>query len=133
MERIGIPVFESRISPVLDSCNLMLMIDIDQGHEIRRREISLERIDVAERIDLFVRWGIRKIICAGVSELMCRYIASKDITLISGIAGELEKILDAYLCNRLDDTCFVMPGKKSLSKSHSAPYPIKDSGKFPIV
>jgi hypothetical protein len=121
MERIGIPVFESRISPVLDSCNLMLIIDIDQGREIRRREISLERIDVAERIDLFVRWGIRKIICAGVSELMCRYIASKDIVLIGGIAGELEKILDAYLCHRLDDTCFVMPGRQSLTKYRPSP------------
>ncbi|HDI60246.1 MAG TPA: hypothetical protein ENF48_07840 [Desulfobacteraceae bacterium] len=121
MERIGIPIFESRISPVLDSCNLMLMIDIDQGREIRRREISLEKIDAIERVEVFVRWGIRKIICAGVSELMCRYVASKDIMLISGIAGESEKILDAYLCNRLDDACFVMPGRQSLTKHHSPP------------
>lgn len=116
MERIGIPVFESRISPVLDSCNHMVMVDIDQGREIRRREISLEKIDLAERIDVFVRWGIGKIICAGVSDLMCRYIATKEITLISGIAGELEKILDAYLCNRLGDACFMMPGTQSLTK-----------------
>ncbi|MEE4607832.1 MAG: hypothetical protein V2L15_03005 [Desulfobacteraceae bacterium] len=98
----------------------MLMIDIDQGREIWRREISLEKIDIPERIEVFVRWGVRKIICAGVSDLMCRYIASKEITLISGIAGELEKILDAYLCNRLDDTCFMMPGTQSLTKHHSS-------------
>jgi hypothetical protein len=121
MERIGIPVFESRISPVLDSCNQMVMIDIDQGREIWRREISLERIDIAERIEVFTRWGIGKIICAGVSDLMCRYIASKQIVLISGIAGELEKILDAYLCNRLDDACFMMPGMQVLTKDQSSP------------
>jgi len=116
MERIGIPVFESRVSPVLDSCNLMLMIDIDQGHEVCRREISLEKTNIAERIDVFTRWGVRKIICAGVSDLMCKYIAAKNIALISGIAGELERILDAYICNRLDDACFVMPGRQAFTE-----------------
>lgn len=110
MEKIGIPVFESRVSPVLDSCNHLLLIDIDQGCEVRRQEISLERTTITERIELFVRWGIDRIICAGVSDLMCKYIAGKNIALISGIAGELEKILDAYICGRLDDACFGMPG-----------------------
>ena len=111
MERIGIPIFESRVSPVLDSCNRLVLIDVDQGREVGRQEISLERNTVTERIELFVRWGIGKIICAGVSDLMCKYIAGKNITLISGIAGELDKILDAYICGRLNDACFEMPGK----------------------
>jgi hypothetical protein len=29
MERIAIPVFESRVSPVLDFCRRLLVIDID--------------------------------------------------------------------------------------------------------
>jgi predicted Fe-Mo cluster-binding NifX family protein len=111
MERVGIPVFESRVSPVLDSCNRLLVVDIDEGHEVNRVEISLEKINITERIEIFTRWGIRKIICAGVSDIMCRYLAAKRIMLISGIAGKLEDILNAYLCNKLDDVCFSMPGK----------------------
>jgi hypothetical protein len=42
---------------------------------------------------------------------MCRFLAGKNIALVSGIAGELEKIINAYICNRLDDACFMMPGK----------------------
>ena len=111
MERVGIPVFESRISPVLDACNRLLLVDIDGGREVNRQEISLEKINLTERIEVFTRWGVRKIICAGVSEVMCKYLAARNIALISGIAGELEKIIKAYICGRLDEPCFIMPGK----------------------
>ena len=111
MERVGIPVFESRISPVLDACNRLLLVDIDEGREVNRQEISLEKINLTERIEVFTRWGVRKIICAGVSDVMCKYLAVRNIALVSGIAGELEKIIKAYICDRLDEPCFIMPGK----------------------
>ena len=111
MERVAIPVFESRVSPVLDSCKRMVVVDIEKGCEIRRQELSLEKMPIHERIEVMARWGIRKVICAGVSDIMCRFLAGKNIALVSGIAGDLEKIIDAYICNRLDDACFAMPGK----------------------
>ena len=111
MERVAIPVFESRVSPVLDSCQRMVVVDIEKGCEIRRQELNLNKMSIYERIEVMARWGIRKIICAGVSDVMCRFLAGKNISLVSGIAGELEKIINAYICNRLDDTCFMMPGK----------------------
>ena len=114
MLRVGIPIFESRVSPVLDACNRMLLIDFEGGREIKRMEISLEKTNLIERIDVFTRWGIQQIICSGVSDLMCKYLVAKKIKLISGVAGELDKIIHAYICNRLNDACFKMPGKTEL-------------------
>lgn len=111
METIAIPIFESRISPVLDTCNRLLVVDIDKGCEVSRVELTLEKNSLTERIEIFSNWGINKIICAGVSEVMCRYLAARNIVLISGIAGKLEEILNAYICNKLDDPCFIMPGR----------------------
>ncbi len=116
MERVAIPVFESRVSPVLDSCQRMVVVDIEKGCEIRRKELILEKMSVYERIEVMARWGIRKIICAGVSDVMCKFLAGKNIALVSGIAGELEKIIDAYICDRLDDACYIMPGKRDAKK-----------------
>jgi hypothetical protein len=90
----------------------MLVVDIEGGREVERQEISLEKTTLTERVEAFTRWSIRKIICAGVSDLMCKYLAARNIVVISGIAGEIEKILNAYVCDRLDDPCFVMPGKR---------------------
>ena len=112
MERVAIPVFEARVSPVLDSCHRMVVVDIERGREIRRQDLNLEKMPIHERIEVMARWGIRKIICAGVSDVMCKFLAGKNIALVSGIAGELEKIINAYICNRLDDACFIMPGKR---------------------
>ena len=112
MERVAIPVFESRVSPVLDSCKRIVVVDFEGGCEIRRQEIPLEKMSIHERLEVITRRGIRKIICAGVSDVMCKFLAGKNISLISGIAGELEKIIDAYICNCLDDPRFLMPGKR---------------------
>jgi len=89
----------------------MVVVDIEKGHEIRRQEMTLEKMSAHERIEVIARWGIRKIICAGVSDVMCRFLAGKNIALVNGIAGDLEEIINAYTCNRLGDACFVMPGK----------------------
>ncbi len=90
----------------------MVVVDIEKGCEIRRQVLTLEKMSVHERIEVMARWGIRKIICAGISEVMCKFLAGKDIALVSGVAGELEKIISAYICNRLDDACYIMPGKR---------------------
>lgn len=114
MERVAIPVFESRVSPVLDSCHRMMIVDIKDGREIQRREISLENMSRDQRLDLLTRWGIQKVICAGISEVMCRFLTGINIALASGVAGDIEQIINAYICNRLNDSCFVMPGKKKV-------------------
>lgn len=111
MERVAIPVFKSRVSPVLDTCQRMVVVDIEKSGEVKRQELNLDKMSIHERIEVMSRWGIRKIICAGVSDVMCRFLAGKNIVLISGIAGEIEKIINAYIRNRLNDACFVMPGK----------------------
>jgi predicted Fe-Mo cluster-binding NifX family protein len=112
MERVAIPVFESRVSPVLDFCHRMVIVDIKHGRETNRQEVSLENLTLTQRLEIFAQWGVRKIICAGVSDVMCRFLSGAHIALISGVAGDIEKIINAYICNHLDDACFIMPGKK---------------------
>ena len=112
MERVAIPVFESRVSPVLDSCHRMVVIDIEKGLELRRQELNLEKMSIHERIEVMARWGIRKIICAGVIDVMCKFLAGKNIILVIGIAGELEKIIKANICNSQEYASFEKPGKR---------------------
>jgi predicted Fe-Mo cluster-binding NifX family protein len=111
MERVAIPVFESRVSPVLDTCQRMVVVDVEKSREINRQELGLDKMSIHERIEVMSRCGIRKIICAGVSDVMCRFLAGRNIVLISGIAGNIDQIITAYLGSRLNDACFVMPGR----------------------
>jgi len=118
MERIAVPIFQSRVSPVLDSCNDLMLVDLFEAGAVRRANVSLRKLSLGERAAAMSRQGVEKIICAGVSDLMIAYIVSCGMRIISGLSGEVEQIIAAYQQDRLDQDCFRMPGgKKSESPS----------------
>ena len=83
-----------------------------QGEEIQRTEVSLAKNDAPGAGGNHCSLGRYTIICAGVSDLMSHYIESHGIHIISGIAGEPDNIVDAYIHHRLGRGMFQMPGRK---------------------
>ena len=120
MERIAVPIFQSRVSPVLDSCNDLMLVDLSEAGAVRRVNVSLRKLSLGERAAAMSRQGVEKIICAGVSDLMMACIVSRGIQVISGLSGEVEQIIAAYQQNQLDQDCFRMPGGKK-AESPSPP------------
>ena len=120
MERIAVPIFQSRVSPVLDSCNDLMLVDLSGAGAVRRVNVSLRKLSLGERVAAMSRQGVEKIICAGVSDLMMACIVSRGIQVISGLSGEVEQIIAAYQQNQLDQDCFRMPGGKK-AESPSPP------------
>lgn len=112
MERVGIPVFEARISPVLDTCTRVLIIDLEQKRETGRREIFLDGLSLAERFSILKNLKVSCVICGGISEIFHNMLNGHRIGVIAGRAGTVEQVLQAYLGGRLDQPCFLMPGYK---------------------
>lgn len=110
MIRIAIPVFHKRVSPVLDNCTRLLIIDYAKGREIHKQDITLEKFSLVERFNLIKKMNVNVIICCAISEVLDHMIQRTDIQLICGIAGEVDQVLAAYLSNHLDDAAFHMPG-----------------------
>jgi predicted Fe-Mo cluster-binding NifX family protein len=112
MIRIAIPIFHHRVSPVLDTCTRLLIIDFEGKDGAARREISFDIYSQSERFEIVKKLNPDAIICCGISEVFDRMLQSAGIRLISGIAGDVEEVVEAFLCNRIDDPCFRMPGYK---------------------
>ena len=112
MIRIAIPIFHNRVSPVLDTCTRLLIIDFGGKDGLERREISFDIYSQSERFEIVKKLDLDAIICCGISEVFDRMLQSAGIRLISGIAGDVEQVVEAFLCNRIDDPCFRMPGYK---------------------
>ena len=112
MNRIAVPVYKSRVSPVFDSCARLLLIDLKHQREINRTEILCEGLSEIERLNLLKKSGVGTVICGAISEGFYKLISKAEILIIMGIAGEVTEVLDAFRCNRLDDQCFYMPGYK---------------------
>ena len=110
MKKIAIPIFQKRVSPVLDSCRHLLVIDTKQGVEMDRETVYLDEMPLAERCDLFVKLGIEIVICGGVSETFANMLTGVNIRLFNGIAGDMDDVITAFLGERLDKPQFYMPG-----------------------
>jgi len=112
MDRIAIPVYKSRVSPVFDSCARLLLIDLNQNEEVDRTEVLFEELSETERLKMLKKTGVSTVICGAISDGFYKMISSADISVIIGIAGEVDQVLAAFCCNRLGDSCFFMPGYK---------------------
>jgi hypothetical protein len=63
MIRLALPIFHKRISPVLDSCERLLIIDIEKKNEINRKEIFINKLALSERIKLLRQLEVSTVIC----------------------------------------------------------------------
>jgi predicted Fe-Mo cluster-binding NifX family protein len=113
MNRIAIPIYKSRVSPVFDSCVRLLLIDLDQNREIDRAEILCEGLSEIERLKMLKKSSVCTVICGAISDGFYKLISNAEISMIIGIAGEVDQVLNAFKCNRLNDSCFYMPGYKN--------------------
>jgi len=113
MVRIAIPIFHKRVSPVLDACIRLSVIDIEKKTVIERQEVFLDNLSLSERVNLIKKLNIDVIICCAVSEVLNHMLTSTDIRIICGIMGDVDQILDAFLYDQLDNPDFHMPGYKA--------------------
>jgi predicted Fe-Mo cluster-binding NifX family protein len=113
MVKVAIPTFRSRVSPVLDSCTRVLLVEVEDNREIERNEMYLDELSLTERMNILRKSRVTTVICGGISDMLQNMLQSAKICLISGIAGEIDQVVAAYLSKRLDEPRFHMPGFKA--------------------
>jgi len=107
---IAVPVFRSRISPVFDVAQILFMVDVEDGVEGGRRELSLSGLRPKERSALLEREGVDLLICGAITRFSQHLVERAGIRIHAGVAGDVEQVLNAFCQNRLDQACFRMPG-----------------------
>lgn len=108
--KIAIPIWEDKISPVLDAASRLLIVEVVGQKEASRFETYLEEQELSHRCVRIRRLGIHTLICSAVSTSFSRMLQASGIDLIPGISGHPEAVLDAYLHGNLHHSKFSMPG-----------------------
>jgi predicted Fe-Mo cluster-binding NifX family protein len=88
-----------------------LVIQIEHHCELERSELHIETLSASERIATLKRAGVTMLVCAGISNVVHTMLESAGIRVTSGIIGQLEEVIAAFMSNRLDDPRFFMPGR----------------------
>jgi len=112
MTSIGIPIFQSRVSPVFDTCTTVLIIKFEQDLEIERGETYLDELSLSDRVNILLKLNVTVLICGGISAVFYNMLKNAGIRLISGIAGKADQVFNAFISGHLDEPRFYMPGYK---------------------
>jgi hypothetical protein len=111
--KIVIPVWEDKVSPLLDTATRLLLVEALNTAVASRCEVLLDDVDLSRRC--FRIWGLKAdvLICGAVSRPFERLLAAEPrLRLVQGIAGPAQEVLQAFLQGRLNRPRFMLPGRR---------------------
>jgi predicted Fe-Mo cluster-binding NifX family protein len=111
--RIAVPIWEEKVSPVLDTATRLLITESETQKKGSRFEVFLIKKDISQRCSFIRKLEIDVLICGAVSRLFSETLKASGIKIISGISGPAEDVLEAYLNGNLLQPKFLMPGCKN--------------------
>ena len=110
--KIAIPVWEDKVSPVLDTASRLLIVEVEDHKESSRFETFLDVQELNRRCVRIQGLGVDILICGAISQPFLTWLTASGIDIIPGISGHPEDVLEAYLEGNLSDSRFLMPGFK---------------------
>jgi predicted Fe-Mo cluster-binding NifX family protein len=111
--KIAIPIWEGRVSPVMDTAQQLLVVEVRDGRERSRTLESMPRLHPVHLVRFIGDLGIDLVICGSVSRQLEWLLELSGTKVIPWIRGNVDKILTAYASGDLQDGSFSLPGCRS--------------------
>lgn len=108
--RIAIPVWQGRVSPLLDSAERVLVLDFEGKNEVARREETVSDAVLPARAARLGALESDWLICGGVSQTLALLLAARGVHLLPWVTGGVDEVISAFLSGTLEAPRFVMPG-----------------------
>ena len=107
--KIAIPVWEGRVSPVLDTAERLLVVDIGEEGIVKRSEIDISGKGLLEKA-CDIKSNADTLICGALSKSLESYLLSRNVVIYPWVMGEVERLLDIYSCGNEPGPEYYMPG-----------------------
>ena len=108
--KIAIPIWNNRVSPVLDTAGQLLLVEVEGGAVVSRQVQALPNLHPVQRARLICNAGIDTLICGAVSQCVEATLANAGIRVVPFVGGDVEQVIQAYLADRLEQDAFCLPG-----------------------
>ena len=109
-QRIAIPTWNARVSPVFDTAGHALLVDVEDGAEVGRSETPIGAVMPPRRILRLTELGVNVLICGAISRPLAVMAEGAGIRIVPWVAGNTEEVVQAYLTGQLPAPRFMMPG-----------------------
>jgi predicted Fe-Mo cluster-binding NifX family protein len=110
--RIAIPVWEDKVSPVLDTALKLLVVEVKGRREESRFVYHIDEHDLSYKCHRIRKLDLDILICGAVSHGFLQMLLGSGLDVIQEISGPAEDVLKAYLQGNIFQPRFLMPGCK---------------------
>jgi len=108
--KVAIPVWEDRVSSVLDFSQQLVVVELNDGSETGRVRIAVSEQNAFARLAQLQELGVDVLICGAVSQPLASASAAHGIQLLPYVTGRVDDVLKAYQAGQLDLPQFRLPG-----------------------
>ncbi len=95
--RIGIPLWQNRVAPLLDCCSKLKVFELDNKRVKVADVIDMQEMNISERLKTFRRLELDVVICNGISFFYRACLWINAIKVMPNIIGEETFIIARYL------------------------------------
>ena len=117
-ELIAIPVFQDRISPLLDEARKFILFEVSDGEITQKIAVTLDLSTCLMRIARLKELGVMTIVSGAVSGRVSDIIIECGIRHYPWNNGDVNEVMEMYINNRLQpcrasvNQCERRPGRK---------------------
>jgi predicted Fe-Mo cluster-binding NifX family protein len=108
--KIAIPIWNDRVSPVLDTARELLVVEQDRDGQQVRNTMVLPESSLPYKARLIGSNGISALICGAVSRGLEMMLTNEGIRVIPWVRGKVDNIISAYYSGNLNQQGFRLPG-----------------------
>ena len=108
--RMAVPVWRSRVSPVFDAAEELLVSDFENGRELSRTRCSMSGLSAEQRADQLAELDVDVLLCGAISRSLENLVGASGVKVIPWVRGEVDGVLAWYLDGMPADTQLFMPG-----------------------
>jgi predicted Fe-Mo cluster-binding NifX family protein len=105
--RLAVPVWNGRVSPVLDVATRLMVVDVI-GREATFTETH--RLAGPDRAGVVAELGVDVLVCGAVSRELEERLVANGVEVIAEVRGEVHEVIRAKLDGALSQPCFMLPG-----------------------
>jgi hypothetical protein len=99
---LGVPLHGNDVAPRFCSADRFMLAELDGDRPRRVLRLSLPEEAWSERLECLSAAGVRVLLCGGFNRSFLPLAESFGIRVIFGLAGEAERLIDAFLSNDIE-------------------------------
>lgn len=108
--RTAISIWNERISPVFDTSRRLLVLDIEGGEILARREEEFVDLDPFSKVTKLREMKVQVLVCGAISRPLHEAVTAQGLRVIAFVKGDLGEVIQAWIKGGLEKEAFQMPG-----------------------